>query len=200
MVIELLKFCIPTDESDLFVQRNEAVWARGLREHPGFIKHEIWCDRKMPTDVYIAIDWASYQDWKSFPLEKIKLLDAQMGGNWQAVDCMELDVILHDDEVVGKFPDMIIEFLTFSIPEGEGDDFVRRNEAVWTAELRRQPCFIRHEIWRNRINPQVFYIVIYLKNYETLQQFPAEKIPQLDAQMKPHWLAKNGLLLDVIIK
>ncbi|MCW1970662.1 MAG: TIGR03792 family protein [Anaerolineae bacterium] len=200
MVIELLKFSIPTDECDLFVQRNEAVWAKGLREHTGFIKHEVWRDCSSPTDIYIAIDWATYEDWKSFPLEKIKWLDAQMGGNWPAVGCLELDVILHDDEVAVQHPDMIVEFLKFSIPDGEGDAFVQRNEAVWTAELRRHPCFIRHEIWRNRIAPQEVYLAIYLKSYESLQQFPMEKIPELDAQMRPHWLPKQVILVDVLVQ
>ncbi|MBU6360379.1 MAG: TIGR03792 family protein [Chloroflexi bacterium] len=199
MVIELLKFSIPIAECDLFVARNEAVWAKGLREHPGFVKHEVWRDLKNPTDVYIAIDWETYADWKSFPLEKIKQLDAQMGGNWPAVGCLELDIILHDDEVAVRYPNMIIEFLKFAIPDGEGEAFVQRNEAIWTAELRRQPCFIRHEIWRNRVDPQEFYIVIYLKSYESLMQFPAEKIPLLDAQMSPQWLPKGAFLADVLV-
>lgn len=96
MVIELLKFTIPRDECEVFVERNEAVWAAGLREHPGFVRHEVLRNRQAPEEVYISIYWESYEAWQSFPKERIAALDEQMQPHWKAVDCLALD-LLHRD-------------------------------------------------------------------------------------------------------
>lgn len=96
MVVELLKFTIPCDECLTFVERNEAVWTAGLREHPGFVRHEILRDRLIPEDIYISIYWESWEAWQSFPKERIKALDAQMQPHWMAVSCLALDVVHAD--------------------------------------------------------------------------------------------------------
>ena len=96
MVIELLKFNIPRDEYEHFVERNEAVWTAGLRAHAGFVRHEILRDRSSPEDVYISIYWESWEAWQSFPQDRIQALDAQMRPNWMAVGCQALEVMLRD--------------------------------------------------------------------------------------------------------
>ena len=96
MVIELLKFNIPAGECATFLERNEAIWTAGLREHAGFVRHDVWRDQQAPCDVYIAIQWESQAAWNSFPREKIDALNAQMGHAWPALSCQALEV-LHSD-------------------------------------------------------------------------------------------------------
>lgn len=96
MVIELLKFSIPCEEYETFFERNEAVWAAGLREHAGFVRHEVLRNRQVPEEVYISIYWESYEAWQAFPKERIAALDEQMQPHWKSVDCLALDLMHRD--------------------------------------------------------------------------------------------------------
>ena len=44
MVIEWLRFKVPHEKWEAFIQRDEEVWTAGLRSFPGFLGKETWVD------------------------------------------------------------------------------------------------------------------------------------------------------------
>lgn len=94
MVVELLRFTIREDLRSEFLEKNATIWTPALQKHRGFIDKEIWFNRLDPTEVFVAIHWATIEDWKSFPAELGAELERQMGPDFQAVHGYELDVVM----------------------------------------------------------------------------------------------------------
>ena len=44
MIIEWLRFKVPPEKWEAFIQRDEEVWTAGLKNFPGFLGKEIWVD------------------------------------------------------------------------------------------------------------------------------------------------------------
>lgn len=55
MLVELLKCTSSCDECGTFVARNAAVWTAGLRESPGFVRHELLRHRQTHEDICTSI-------------------------------------------------------------------------------------------------------------------------------------------------
>lgn len=78
MVIEWLQFKVPQDKWDAFLQRDEEVWTKGLKQYPGFIGKETWIDPKK-EEIVLVIRWETRQQWKSIPQAELDALDRRMG-------------------------------------------------------------------------------------------------------------------------
>jgi uncharacterized protein (TIGR03792 family) len=78
MVIEWLKFKVPPEKREAFIQRDEEVWTAGLSSCPGFLGKEIWVD-PIENDVVMLIRWQTRELWKSVPQSVIEELCAKMG-------------------------------------------------------------------------------------------------------------------------
>ncbi|MEG4168344.1 MULTISPECIES: TIGR03792 family protein [unclassified Microcoleus] len=78
MVIEWLKFQVPPEKWEAFIQRDEEVWTAGLRSLPGFLGKETWVD-PVQNEVVILIRWQTRELWKSVSQSTIDELDAKMG-------------------------------------------------------------------------------------------------------------------------
>ncbi len=78
MVIEWLRFKVPQEKWEAFIQRDEEVWTAGLRSFPGFLGKEIWVD-PVENEVVMLIRWQTKELWKSVPQSLINELDAKMG-------------------------------------------------------------------------------------------------------------------------
>ena len=78
MVIEWLKFKVPAEKWEAFIQRDEEVWTAGLKNFPGYLGKEIWVD-SVENEVVMLIRWESRDQWKSVPQSTIDELDRQMG-------------------------------------------------------------------------------------------------------------------------
>jgi uncharacterized protein (TIGR03792 family) len=44
MIIEWLRFKVPPEKWEAFIQRDEEVWTAGLKNFPVFLGKEIWVD------------------------------------------------------------------------------------------------------------------------------------------------------------
>lgn len=78
MVIEYLKFRVPSELQEAFIETDKAVWTTGLQRFPGFLGKEVWLDVAR-NEILIIVRWATKEQWKSIPQEAIDALDRQMG-------------------------------------------------------------------------------------------------------------------------
>ena len=78
MIIEWLKFRVPAEKWEAFIQRDEEVWTAGLRSFPGFLGKETWVDPER-NEVIFMIRWETREHWKSIPQNKLDEIDLQMG-------------------------------------------------------------------------------------------------------------------------
>lgn len=78
MIIEWLRFKVPPEKREAFIQRDEEVWTAGLKNFPGFLGKEILVD-SVENEVVMLIRWESREKWKSVPQSTIDELDRQMG-------------------------------------------------------------------------------------------------------------------------
>lgn len=73
---------------------------------------------------------------------------------------------------------MVVEFLTFSVPENELDEWLVVEERHWSRFLERQDGFVRKEMWRSQAEPTTVHAVIW---WESLEQWQAIPTAELDA-------------------
>jgi uncharacterized protein (TIGR03792 family) len=78
MIIEWLRFKVPPEKWEAFIQRDEEVWTAGLKNFPGFLGKEIWVD-SVENEVVMLIRWETREQWKSVLQSTIDELDRQMG-------------------------------------------------------------------------------------------------------------------------
>ncbi|WP_445170965.1 TIGR03792 family protein [Microcoleus sp.] len=78
MVIEWLRFKLPPEKWEAFIQRDEEVWTAGLKNFPGYLGKEIWVD-SVENEVVMLIRWETREHWKSVLQSTIDELDRQMG-------------------------------------------------------------------------------------------------------------------------
>jgi uncharacterized protein (TIGR03792 family) len=78
MIIEWLRFKVPPEKWEAFIQRDEEVWTAGLKNFPGFLGKEIWVD-SVENEVAMLIRWETREQWKSVLQSTIYELARQMG-------------------------------------------------------------------------------------------------------------------------
>lgn len=78
MVIEWLKFQVPPEKWEAFIQQDEEVWTAGLQECPGFLGKEVWVNPEQ-QEIVLVIRWESQTQWDAVPESKIQQLDEAMG-------------------------------------------------------------------------------------------------------------------------
>lgn len=81
MIIEWLRFKVPPEKWEAFIQRDEEVWTAGLKKNPVFLGKEIWVD-SVENEVVMLLRWETREQLKSVLQSIIDELDGQMG-DWQ---------------------------------------------------------------------------------------------------------------------
>jgi len=77
VVIEWLKFKVPLELREQYIQRDAEVWTLALAQHAGFLGKEVWLNPENPLEIVIVVRWASREQWKSFPQERLGQLEFQ---------------------------------------------------------------------------------------------------------------------------
>jgi len=77
-VIEWLRFAVPIELREAFIQKDEEVWTTRLHDFSGFIGKEVWLDPST-SDVVLVFHWSSFEAWHSIPKNEILRLKTQMG-------------------------------------------------------------------------------------------------------------------------
>ena len=67
MVIEWLKFRMPADQRERYIQLDDEIWTVALQQYPGFISKETWISPDDPEVVVFVIRWRTREEWFSIP-------------------------------------------------------------------------------------------------------------------------------------
>lgn len=96
MVIEWLKVRVSPDLREKFIQQDAEIWTSMLANYPGFLSKEVWINPETPTEVVLIIRWASLEDWKAVPLDRLVQTEQQFnqafGDQHQIIQAAEYQV------------------------------------------------------------------------------------------------------------
>lgn len=73
---------------------------------------------------------------------------------------------------------MVIEWLKFTVDSESREQFIQKDEAIWTANLATYPGFLGKEVW---IEPDAPNKVIFTIRWQTRQQWKSIPIKDLVA-------------------
>ncbi|MEG3940712.1 MULTISPECIES: TIGR03792 family protein [unclassified Microcoleus] len=77
---------------------------------------------------------------------------------------------------------MVIEWLKFKVPPEKWEQFILRDEEVWTAGLKNFPGFLGKEIWVDAVENEVVMLIRW-ETREKWKSVSQSTIEELDAQM-----------------
>jgi uncharacterized protein (TIGR03792 family) len=80
---------------------------------------------------------------------------------------------------------MIVEFLTFTVPADERDDWLRIAEHR-SRLLERQTGFVRKQIWASLDDSTQVQSVIWWESIDDWKSIPADALQQVVAAIGPH--------------
>jgi uncharacterized protein (TIGR03792 family) len=75
---------------------------------------------------------------------------------------------------------MVIEQLTFFVPDGLIDRFLVLDREIWTAALSQQPGFIGKEVWRETESPDRLHLIIRWQSRSDWKAVPAAILAETD--------------------
>jgi uncharacterized protein (TIGR03792 family) len=97
MVIEELRFSVPSDLVAGFVTTDHQIWTAALATQTGFLGKEIWQVSDQPDQLRIVIRWASRKDWKAVPRGLLDATErrfvAALGRSFPVLSCTDLEVL-----------------------------------------------------------------------------------------------------------
>lgn len=93
VVIELLKVKVAPEHREQYIQKDAEIWTQAIAHYPGFLGKEVWLNPNEPSEVILVIRWATREQWKSIPPERLQQIsqefDQQLGYTHQIVDSAE---------------------------------------------------------------------------------------------------------------
>lgn len=96
MVIEWLKIKVAPEMREQYIQKDAEVWTAFLAEYPGFLGKEVWINPEDATEVILVIRWASKEDWKSVPSDRLAATDQRfaqaLAGSYPIIEAGEYQV------------------------------------------------------------------------------------------------------------
>lgn len=73
---------------------------------------------------------------------------------------------------------MVIEWLKFQIAAESREEFIKKDEQIWTASLATYPGFLGKEVW---IAPNIANEVIFAIHWQTREQWKSIPVKDLQA-------------------
>jgi uncharacterized protein (TIGR03792 family) len=96
MVIELLRFQVPSEQREIFIQKDDEIWTVSLAKYPGFLGKEVWINPNVPEEITLVIRWATREQWKAIPEKDLqpiyKKFDEALGFAYKMVESSEYQV------------------------------------------------------------------------------------------------------------
>lgn len=77
MLIEWLKVRVPAERSEKYIRTDEEIWTAFLATCPGFLGKDVWINPDRPSEIIMVIRWASKEEWKSIPQERLEEVEQQ---------------------------------------------------------------------------------------------------------------------------
>lgn len=96
MVIEWLKVKVPPEVREKYIQKDEEIWTAFLKDCAGFLSKEVWINPTATAEIILVIRWATREQWKSIPQERLQQIEAHftqaMGAEYPIIDSAEYQV------------------------------------------------------------------------------------------------------------
>jgi uncharacterized protein (TIGR03792 family) len=69
---------------------------------------------------------------------------------------------------------MVVEWLSFEVPESEQARFIDQDAAIWTETLATQPGYLRKEVWRERNQTTRLHLAIFWASRAAWHAVPSD--------------------------
>jgi uncharacterized protein (TIGR03792 family) len=80
--------------------------------------------------------------------------------------------------------EMEIEWLKFHVVPEQREQFVQKDEEIWTATLAQSPGFLSKETWISPEDLAEVILVVHWASFEDWQAIPAQVLDQTEAQFR----------------
>ena len=77
---------------------------------------------------------------------------------------------------------MVIEWLKFNVSPDLREQFIQKDDEIWTAALSGYPGFLGKEVWISPDNGSEVIQVIRWSSLEAWQSIPGEELQQIEAR------------------
>ncbi|MBD2000577.1 TIGR03792 family protein [Oculatella sp. FACHB-28] len=77
---------------------------------------------------------------------------------------------------------MVIEWLKFNVTPELREQFVQKDEEIWTAALSTYPGFLGKEVWISPDNLAEVIIIVRWSSFEEWQSISPEELEQIEAR------------------
>ena len=100
MVIEWLKFRVPPQQREKYIQIDEEIWTAALQTYPGFVSKETWISLEEEDAVIFVIRWRTQTEWKAIPEDELANIEARFD------DAIGFDYTMEESKAfqVRRFP------------------------------------------------------------------------------------------------
>ena len=72
MIIEWLKFRVPSESHSAFIEHDESVWTTALEDCSGYLGKRRWINPDQSQEIVILVHWESKEQWKAIPLSLLE--------------------------------------------------------------------------------------------------------------------------------
>ena len=93
---------------------------------------------------------------------------------------------------------MVVEFLTFSVPVDERDEWMRVEERNWSRFLERQRGFVRKQIWSDVDDPTAVHAVIWWDSMDAWKSIPQAELDAVVTAMGSHERTASCVAYDLL--
>lgn len=100
MVIEWLKFKVPAEVREKFIQKDGEIWTPALAKSPGFLGKEVWLNPNASDELVLVIHWQTREAWSAVPSDLLEETDRQFAREMGAV----YPIVEAGEYQVRKFP------------------------------------------------------------------------------------------------
>lgn len=95
-MIEWLKFRVPAEQRERYVQVDAEIWSVALESYDGFLGKEVWISPEDVSELVLMIRWASREQWKAIDqtaLDHIaQTFDQTLGFEYEMLESKEYQV------------------------------------------------------------------------------------------------------------
>ena len=91
---------------------------------------------------------------------------------------------------------MVIEWLTFRVKPELREEFIKKDEAIWTATLSQQDGFLSKEVWIAPDREDRVFFVIRWQTREQWKAVPMKLLAETDKQFMSAIGKKNYKMLE----
>ncbi len=93
---------------------------------------------------------------------------------------------------------MVVEFLTFTVPVDELEEWLAVEEQHWSRFLERQPGFERKEMWRSGDDPTQIHAVVWWASMQQWKSIPQRALDEVVSAMGPHERTATCVAFEVV--